>query len=130
MTKIVAAWPPNIKAIRKVLPVTENNIFAWGDTIYNPGGGRLSAELIAHEEVHFWQQNGNPKSWWKKFLKSPEFRLQQELPAHRMEYREFCRRHKDRNVRWSYLQALGRRLSHPMYGKIITAAAAMQEIKH
>ncbi len=112
-----------------MLPVTENNIFAWDDTIYNPGGGPLSPALIAHEEVHFTQQAGKPKSWWRKFLKSPEFRLQQELPAHRTEYQAFCQRFKDRNARAIYLNALGLRLSHPMYGKIITAADAMQEIK-
>ena len=130
MTRIVKGWPPNIEAIRKVLPVTKRNIFSWDGTIYSPGGGQLSPALIAHEEVHFEQQAGDPKSWWQKFLASPEFRLQQELPAHRTEYREFCRLNKDRNARAAYLNSLGRRLSHPMYGKIITAAAAMQEIKH
>ena len=129
MTCIVKGWPPNIEAIRKVLPVTDHNIFSWGDIIYNPGGGELPLQLIAHEEVHFAQQAGNPKSWWKKFLKSPEFRLQQELPAHRTEYQVFCQHHNDRNERAVYLRALGRRLSHPMYGKIISTAAAMQEIK-
>lgn len=130
VTTILNQWPPNIEAIRKVLPVTERNIFAWHDTIYNPGGEPLSSPLIAHEEVHFVQQRGNPKSWWKKFLKSPEFRLNQELEAHRTEYQVFCRLNKDRNVRSIYLRAIGKRLAHPMYGGMITVRSAIKEIQH
>ena len=130
MTHIVKGWPPNIEDIRAVLPVTSRNIFSWGYTIYNPSGGDLSPALIEHEKVHGDQQGGDPKSWWQKFLNSPEFRLQQEIPAHRTEYRAFCRLNKDRNARVAYLNSLGRRLAHPMYGKIITLAAAIKEIQH
>lgn len=128
MTDIRAQWPPNIVDIRAVLPVTDSNIFAYGDVIYNPGGGHLSLELIAHEQVHFRQQGGKPATWWKKFLKSPDFRLEQEMEAHRAEYREFCRNHRDRNHRSRYLRELGRRLAAPMYGGLITVREAMVRI--
>ncbi len=130
MTAIVVGWPPNIKKIRAVLPVSERNIFAWDGVIYNPGGGDLSSELIKHEEVHFVQQGGKPKKWWKKFLADEEFRLAQELPAHQAEYREFCRKYRDRNLRAQFLNALGRKLAAPMYGSLITAGAAMKAIKN
>ena len=102
---IVTDWPPNISLIRAKLPVTERNIFAYGGIIFNPGGIALSPELIAHEKVHFaqqrglnrwWRRNGD-EVWWRRFLEDPEFRLQQEAEAHRAEYREYCRRHPDRN---------------------------------
>lgn len=65
---VVAGWPPNIEEIRAVLPVSERNIFAYGHTIYNPGGEKLPLELIAHEEVHFQQQaEEGPVAWWKNF---------------------------------------------------------------
>ena len=129
MTEILTAWPPNIEAIQSVLPVSERNIFAYGGKIYNPGGCELTAELIAHERVHFRQQGRRPKKWWKRFLKEPEFRLEQELEAHRAEYFEFCRNHRDRNARQRYLLELGRRLSAPMYGGLITVREAMKEIQ-
>lgn len=129
MTEIRTEWPPNIGAIRAVLPVSERNIFAWGGVIYNPGGGELSEELIVHEEVHFHQQRQGAAKWWKKFLQSPEFRLSQEIPAHRAEYREFCRNHRDRNLQSRYLRDIAARLAHPMYGGIITVREAIREIK-
>ena len=136
MTEILKDWPPNIRAIRAVLPVSERNIFAWGGIIYNPGGGPLSSELIKHEEVHFAQQRAldrwwrsGVKAWWKRFLRDPEFRLDQEIPAHRAEYDEFCRKNRDRNKRSRYLSLLGSRLSAEMYGSLLSHAEAMKAIR-
>ncbi len=127
---IVNDWPPNIEAIRKVLPVSERNIFAYAHKIYSPGSPTLPGWLIAHEEVHFGQQDiAGVRSWWRRFLRCQKYRLAQELPAHRMEYRIFCTMNRDRNVRSMYLREMGRRLAAPMYGGIITAAEAIKEIR-
>lgn len=126
---IVQDWPPNIEEIRAVLPVSERNIFAYGEVIYSPGSPHLPEWLIAHEEVHFQQQDGEPDVWWRRFLADPAFRLEQELEAHRVEFRFFCKENRDRNARSRYLRELGRRLSAPMYGGIITAREAIQEIQ-
>ena len=128
MTEIVVDFPPNIKAIRKVFPISGHEIFAYGGTIYNPSGSELTPALIAHEEVHFRQQGKWPKSWWMRFLKSPAFRLRQELEAHRVEYRVFCRGHKDRNSQAKYLRAISKRLAAPMYGSMITTPEAIKAI--
>lgn len=128
MTEIVEDWPPNIDAIRAVLPVTENNIFAYNGKIYSPSGGPLSRELIAHEKVHFAQQGKLYDLWWENFLDDPEFRLAQELPAHKAEYTEFCRWNKDRNKQMWYLRLLGKRLAAPMYGGLIGVKEAMRKI--
>ena len=130
MTEIVNDWPPNIDAIRAVLPVTERNIFAYAGKIYNPGGGEISRELIAHERVHFAQQGDCVDDWWEKFLADPEFRLAQELPAHRAEYTEFCRWQKDRNKQVWFLRTLGKRLAAPMYGGLIGVKEAMKKISN
>lgn len=127
---VVDDWPPNIEDIRAVLPVTERNIFAYGHTIYNPGGGRLPLELIAHEEVHFQQQaEEGPVKWWAKFLADPKFRLDQEIPAHRVEHRVFCKYNRDRNEQAQHLRRLGQRLAAPMYGSLLTVNQAMKAIR-
>ena len=127
---VVNDWPPNIEDIRAVLPVSERNIFAYGHRIYNPGGGRLPLELLAHEKVHFAQQDEfGVDEWWMKFLADPQFRLDQEIPAHRAEYLTFCRFNKDRNEKSKMLRTLGQRLSAPMYGSIITTNEAMKAIR-
>lgn len=129
MTEVVVGWPPNIEAIRAVLPVSEQNIFAYRNTIYNPGDGYLGPELIAHEEVHFRQHElYGLEAWWDKFLEDPKFRLDQEIPAHRAEYRKFCELNKDRNLRSRFLTILSKRLAAPMYGGIITASEARRRI--
>ena len=133
---VVNDWPPNIEAIRAVLPVTERNIFAYDHRIYNPGGGKLALELHAHEAVHFIQQDEFDSDgakgvvgWWELFLESPTFRLSQEIPAHRAEFKAFCKYNKDRNDRSRCLRALGQRLAAPMYGGIITTNEAMKRIR-
>lgn len=134
--EVVDGWPPNIEAIRAVLPVTERNIFAYDHKIYNPGGGILPLELLAHEKVHFKQQDEfegdgaqGVVGWWDLFLESPTFRLSQEIPAHKVEHQVFCRYHKDRNQIAQHLRALGQRLAAPMYGGIITVNEAMKAIR-
>jgi hypothetical protein len=129
---VETGWPPNIANIRAVLPVSERNIFAYGNVIFNPSGGELPPWLIAHEKVHFvqqagmsswWRRNG-AEVWWRRFLRDPEFRLQQEVEAHRAEFAEFKRIHKDRNVRVQALNQIAGRLAKPMYGSLVSVKIA------
>ena len=131
MTEIVKGWPPNIDAIRKVLPVTRRNIFAYGGVIYAPGGKDLSPALIAHEKVHFRQQAAHPggvEGWWAQFLTDVEFRLDQELEAHRVEYQTAISLDSSRHNRRKSLKLIAGRLAKPMYGGIISAAEAKRRI--
>ena len=129
--EVVNDWPPNIDEIRAALPeVSERNIFAYDGKIFNPGGGKLGQELHAHEAVHFKQQAAiGVESWWAAFLNDEVFRLAQEIPAHKAEYRTFCKYNRDRNEQARFLRTLGQRLSSPMYGGIITANEAMKRIR-
>ena len=127
--KIVIGYPPNIKAVRKVFPLTGGEIFAWGDTIYNPGGGALTPWLIEHEEVHQKQQGDDIDGWWARYLIDPAWRLEQEMEAHQVEYRSYCSHHKDRNQQMRYAAMIARRLSSPMYGKIVTYREALRRVR-
>lgn len=121
--RVVADWPPNIDEIREVLPVSQNNIFAYDEVIYNPGGGKLPPWLVEHEKVHFMQQAkypGGVKSWWHRFLLDPVFRLKQEIPAHQLEFHVYGKCGAPRNQRRVYLKGMAKRLSAPMYGNIIS----------
>ena len=125
--RVIADWPPNIEEIREVLPVTDRNIFAYDEVIYNPGGGKLPPWLTEHERVHFTQQvkyPGGVTSWWHRFLNDPTWRLRQEIPAHQIEYHVYCQCGHQRNQRRLYLKGMAKRLSAPMYGNIISFAEA------
>lgn len=131
MTDIINGYPPIYSVAQATFQLTGREIFAWDGIIYNPGGGSVTEELIAHEEVHFKQQRavGGPEKWWALYFKSPEFRLEQEIEAHRVEYRVFCRKEKDRNRRAVYLNLIANRLASPMYGNLIKPAEAKRRIK-
>lgn len=129
---IKQGFPPNIEAIIERFPVVRELpgvIFAWDGIIFNPSGGHLEPWLVEHEKVHFKQQNRDPEGWWERYLKDTEFRLEQELEAHRVEYRVFCRHNKDRNQRARYLSMIAGRLAAPMYGNVISRAEAARRIR-
>ena len=128
--KIVNDFPPNYDDICKVFPSVKGKkiAFCWDDTIFLPYTFSLAPEIIKHEEVHSRQQLGDPQSWWNAYLSDPEFRLGQELAAHRIQYKEFCRVFTDRNKRHRYLFMIARFLASPTYGNIIKHKDAMEAI--
>lgn len=126
--KIVIAYPPMIEEIDKAFKVKGKPvIYCWGETIYNPMGVHIDNKLKAHEGVHFARQSNETakiEAWWSKYISDPEFRLNEEIPAHRAEYKEFCNHNKDRNARSHFLRHVATKLASPIYGSVITSTAA------
>src|SRR3984957_18128816 len=91
--QIVKALPPNIEAIAAAFPVNEmlakhDVWFCWGETIFNPRGGKIPEAILAHERVHSRQQEPEgPTAWWGRYLTDPTFRLAQEVAAYAAEFR-------------------------------------------
>lgn len=131
VVKVIPEFPPNIDVLRKHFPITGFEIFAYSPDIYNPSNNMLPVWLVEHEKVHFGQQKsiGGPEEWWDRFIADEEFRLEQELEAHRVEYRVFCSHNRDRNRQFMYLMEMGKRLGSPMYGGIIRPNEAMTRIR-
>lgn len=130
--QIVHEWPPRIEEIEKRFgQLPDSVIFAWDDKIMVPGGRPIDPWLIDHELVHLGQQKdiGGVDVWWDKYLVDDEFRLDQELAAHVVEYRSFCRHERDRNRQAAYLNWIAGRLAHKMYGNIISRGDAMRRIR-
>jgi len=125
----IDGYPPNIDAIREVFPITDSVIFAYWPDVYVPSGRPLTPALEAHEQVHLQQQDGDPEAWWEKYLADPQFRYEQELAAHRTEYRVACSITQDREQRLRYLREIGKRLGGPLYGSQVTTRRAMCDIK-
>lgn len=121
-SEIVAAFPQAAQP---------GAVFAWGDDIYYPAGGRLPPELIAHEAVHAQQHAayGGPAAWWKRYIADPAFRLDQEIPAHRAEYDAYCRLNRDRGARARALHRIAMRLASELYGRLITFTEARNAIQ-
>ena len=83
---IVEQYPPNYSTLESVFDITKDTVFCFGKTIYNPFGKELTADVIYHESVHSRQQGDNPDRWWIEYIKSPEFRLSQEIEAYGEQY--------------------------------------------
>jgi hypothetical protein len=108
--------PPNIIEIAAHFPLSGDEIFTYGDTIYTPA--QLSRSLVAHEKVHIKQQLGmGPEAWWDRYLEDPQFRLEQELEAHRAEYKAGGK-----------LSEIAERLASPLYGGLVSEDEAREMI--
>lgn len=110
----------------------KNTFWTYGDTIYNPGGKKIPDEILAHEAVHMRQQaayEGGPEAWWKEYLINPDFRYEQELQAHGVEYYAACQHFKDRNAQAKALQNIAARLSGPLYQTAVSRDDARKAIR-
>jgi len=145
--KIALTLPPNIAEIEKVFGAACRKpgvLFCYGDTIHNPTGVSIPKELVAHEEIHSRRQlaeyftglpgerdpsepNWSPEKWWHWYLTNPQFRYNEELLAHRQEHMTFGLTH-NRIERRLHLKAIADRLSGPLYGFMVTKAAASKAI--
>lgn len=129
--RVVADYPPMFDRINAVFPSAANPgvIFTWGQTIYTPTGGKVTRELMAHEEIHAERQGkteGEIVDWWNRYLIDPGFRLDEELPAHRAEYQAYCKRHG--SGREKFLSHVAARLSGPLYGGLVNFREAKQMV--
>lgn len=130
--KIKHENPPNIDVIRaalgdRFLAAHKDAFFCYGDTIYVPSGGKLTQAEIAHEHTHSIRQGEDPDTWWREWLNNMEFRILEELIAHRVEYR-VAARDANRAQRRGHLTAIARRLSGPLYGHAMSIATAKRLI--
>lgn len=95
-------------------------IFSWGDRIYNPSGVEISRSLLAHERVHAGRQMGDVEGWWRRYMADPQFRLEEEIPAHIAELKVCCVVAPSRHDRRAALSGIAHRLASPLYGRLIT----------
>lgn len=132
--KVVKARPPMFDEILAAFPLAgdDNIVFAWGDTIFAPDGGPISAEIHAHEAVHGQRQGSDIEGWWRWYIADPAFRFKEEVPAHMAQYREFCRNNTQgapRNRRRLYLHHVAKCLASPLYGSLVSYDEARKIIK-
>jgi hypothetical protein len=127
--KIVVGLPPNFDEIDRVFKVRGREVFyCYGPVIYNPTGVTIAPTLIVHEKVHCERQGSDPEDWWRRYLADSRFRFDEELPAHRAEYRAVCQETTHKGARAHALWKIAARLSGPLYGGIIKYSDAKAQI--
>lgn len=122
--QILKQLPPNIAEITKKFDLSGlHPVFTYGNTLYNPTGGHISDDLMAHEETHSRQQAVmGVENWWALYLKSAEFRLQQETEAYRVQYQAV--KSWNRDARREFLNDISKNLASKLYGNIVNKKQA------
>jgi hypothetical protein len=131
--RIIYDVPPMYDEIDTVFAVRGKPvIFAWGDKVYMPGQAcGLSKALTAHEAVHCVRQlkyPGGVEAWWRRYMADPQFRLDEEIPAHRAELAVLQAKAKGPSMRIHALSRTAARLAAPLYGNLITIADAKKAL--
>ena len=128
--KVVDGHPPNFDEILSAFPGAggESVMFCWGNTIYAPGRTSVADHFHAHEAVHSIQQGNDPAGWWKSYIASAIFRLDQEIPAHRAEF-EFRCNGMGRRQRRILLRETAKKLTSPLYGSLISLGKAKAALR-
>lgn len=133
--EIIEGRPPNYEDIRRVFPMAERKgtIFAFQGAIYTLDPSGITIPLEKHESVHIARQGlelDGCIEWWEKYLKDPQFRYDEELLAHRAEYMAARETLVNRQQKRQALKYIAKRLSSPLYGKMVTQKQAEKEIKN
>ena len=130
--QILKQEPPNFEQIKKAFPdavASKGVIFAYAGDIYNPFALPIGPQNVAHEQVHFIQQEEmGVDAWWDEYIANPEFRAQQELPAYRAEYQYLKDHSDDREKLARAARHMASSLSGANYGFCISFSEALQSI--
>jgi hypothetical protein len=120
---VKVGFPPQYdKMVVRFPGITPTAVFAYGDTLYNPSGGAISDDLMAHEETHAGRQVdvGGPAEWWRMYMADEDFLISEEAFAYGAQARFLAQRTKDRNARFRVLMHLAQIFSGPLYGNVVT----------
>jgi len=132
--KIIRAFPPNYPVLKRAFNLDQaaGVIFSYGDRIFIPNQRTpLPPQLVAHEAVHGERQLSHPDGvdgWWQWYVERAQFRLDEEVLAHRAEY-AWHRLNEGRGGRERALTHIALRLSGPLYNRMIDFAKAKELIE-
>lgn len=130
--KVIQALPPNFDEVVAAFPSANRHgvIFTYGDRLFNPSNVHIEPWLMAHEEVHSARHAaaGDVEVWWRQYLVDKTFRFEEELPAHREEWRVIRELVPSRAERRFHLKFVAQRLAGPLYGNIVTLDKARRLI--
>lgn len=135
--KVVVAKPPIYDYLTGIFPIQGRKgiYFCWSDAIYNPDNVEIPPAIMVHEGVHSVRQGSKPEDWWIRYCHDKEFRLAEELLAHRAEYQFYLKLNGInapmpgwRSKLDFHLTKVAQRLSSPLYGSMVSTSKARRLI--
>lgn len=88
------------------------------------------AQKIIHESIHLNRQKeiGN-EVWWRLYIESEQFRLDEEILAYLEEAKFLKKNIKNREHLFRYIRELADNMSSGIYGRIVTREQAIKILK-
>ena len=128
--RVINEKPPVYdKIVAAGMKPSNKTVFTYGDAIYNPHKLTLTADVVAHEEVHERQQGKDPEAWWDRCIADKAFQAEQEAEGYAAQYDLICKGVRDRNQRARIRYEVATILSGPIYGNRIGHNEAMDLLK-
>lgn len=137
MMTVEAGVPPLYPQICERFPDVPGKkgvLFAWGRTIYNPDKIIIPKDLAIHEAMHGVRQEAyvDPTTghkgvavWWVRYLVDKDFRLVEEVMAHKAEATALLEKYGMSRVSRRKITAhVASRLANPLYQFGINRAQA------
>lgn len=106
----------------------EGLIIAYSDRIHSK---RIpDPQKWIHESVHLDRQSemGND-AWWRLYMESDQFRLEEELLAYKAEADFIKKNIKDREARFHIIMEIAKGFSSSLYGNIISTEEAYKILR-
>lgn len=132
MTVVLVAPPIMERAVAKFGEPCREAIFCWGYEIRNPADISIDDFLVVHERVHSIRQHEiGIEEWWERYLTDDDFRIEEEVLAHRAEYEHRIGKHQaqHRRMRRFYMNQTIERVRNPMYRYRLSAGDARRRLK-
>ena len=126
---VIRAYPPNYREIKKHFAIAGRTdcAFSWGtNRLYFIGTDPISPALMAHETAHGIRQGheeASIRAWWERYMRDPEFRLEEEVIAHRAEYACLGETFQGKALE-NHLTSIAKRLASPLYGGMVSIREA------
>ncbi len=118
---------PYYKEFKAKFPITKDTIFIYKDTIYTDN--ELPYDILAHEGCHLKQQEKHgADEWIRKYLDDPQFRLDQEIQAYRVQLR-LVKSTGDQQEYGNILMECARNLSSELYENLVSYTEAIKILK-
>lgn len=133
-TKIVDGYPPNFEKIKRAFPmaIRLGIVFAYHDAMYAPGIKEIPYPIKCHENIHLLRQGTTIESaeaWWDEYINDPVFRLEEEILAHKAEYKALTELYPSKQQKMMCLREVAEKLAAPLYGRIINVKSAQLLLK-
>ncbi len=117
---------PLLAKYQAKFPAGDDVAYPYNHVIYTDKPEMLTPELIAHEEVHFRQQDEmGLDNWVEKYFEDANFRTQVEIEAYKAQIKYFA---GNRDIQDMVRVRCAKALSSPMYGNILTYKEAYQQL--